>query len=383
MADWTSFYHYLDHEAQEEFFYSHLKAHANAAINYFQDQARRELRYTFRGKIVPIEIENLLKFILKRSLKNEAFPIFTDNQIGKTFKILDFEKTKKDDGSFLYLVRAGVIGTHNTYTFWVKEIKDKDRGRYPIWEIHYNDQVYREIPRHGNVFSHTKYQQEHIEKSSEMDYRWGIITLAEKRLMDTIHPIHDIDEIHEKKSDIEDTKKWLHDYQDDGTLLEMLRNTGLSKNKHEEQMALMLHCMLQRVDGPFSVFKAYERIQYFKNALDIHKTWSYYNHQEYLAGDILSNYMHIFVKNEPKIYIPFTGSNQDIQKYTPVAHKPLTFPSIRSFFINHRKEIDEVFQQITQDNKKYINMWLDTQKIQGWKEAWLEVKKRIRKKDFD
>ena len=40
-----------------------------------------------------------------------------------------------------------------------------------------------------------------------MDYRSGIITLAEKRLMDTIHPIHDIDEIHEKKSDIEDTKK--------------------------------------------------------------------------------------------------------------------------------------------------------------------------------
>ena len=104
-----SIYSYLDHDAQEEFFYSHLKAHANAAINYFQDQARRELRYTFRGKIVPIEIENLLKFVLKKSLKNEILPTFTDNQIGKTFEIFDFEKTKKEDGSYLYLVRAGVI----------------------------------------------------------------------------------------------------------------------------------------------------------------------------------------------------------------------------------------------------------------------------------
>lgn len=378
--EWLSIHNYLDPELQEELFYTGLKANANAAINFFQQEARRELRYTFRGKIVPIEIENLLKYVLKKSLAPEKISLFHDTQINQKFDIIDFEKTTKEDGKPLYLIKALIQWSGKTITFWVKETFDRKWWQYPIREIHYNDKVYREIPRHGNVFSHTKYQQEHIEKSTDIDYYHEKITLPEKRMMDAVHPIHDIDEI--KNGDIEDTKKTSTDYISNGALLEILQETN-PKNKQTEYYHTVLHSMMQRIDGPYSIFKAYERIQYFKNAIDIYNTAEYYNHKEHLSGDIFSNYMHIFAKNEAGIYIPYSGSQQDIERHIPIAHKPLSFPSIRAFFMNHGKEVTEIFQWVIRKRKDFHRKWLATKSIEQWYDAWKVVQQRLKKKNFD
>jgi len=338
------------HTHHDELFYTAIKEYAKKALNFFQQETRRELRYTFRGKIVPIEIENVLKHILKRSLRNEQFDQFYDPQLGRKLTIQEFEKSKKADGRYVYFIKVSIEWQAEPFSFAVKEIIDRERWRYPLWEIYYKDNVYREIPRHGNVFSHSRYQQEHIEKSTDMDYRDNKMSLEQKQLIDSVHPIHDIDEI--EKWDVEDLKKSTVDYNDDGTLLALLHQTIDREDKTAEQHITALYNMLSRIDGPSSIFKAYERIQYFKNALDIFQTAWYYNHKEVLAADILANYMPRFLANKPEVYLPFTWLQADIDSHQPIAHRLLSFPSIRSFFHNNKKDISAVFYDTL---KKYPN----------------------------
>jgi hypothetical protein len=157
-------------------------------IEDYATELRAVVRYLFKGQVVPHEIQEHCKTL---------FP--------KLEEVSTWTRIKMQEDELQYGIKA-VAPKERSINIFEKDkgvtslrirlTRDLAWGNHPLWEIMYNNTLYREVPYNGNVYSHLHHQHPWYEKAylgSLEDAH--IITSTQKELLTVFHRIHDLPEM--------------------------------------------------------------------------------------------------------------------------------------------------------------------------------------------
>jgi hypothetical protein len=323
-----------------------FKKTGDQALEHIKDKASKEIRYSFLGKLFPLQIENFLKCVFKNSIYDRTTESFKDAEYGHEYIISNISI---NDANGLESYDILYLHNNKTDTIRIYQTLDSQRGEYPIRECEYQDNIYREIPYNGNVYSHTKNQQKHIDKYTDIDYSAGIINNSSREIINSFHPRHDLGEIFGR--DINDTIKTLQDYEEEQVpFIKLLDTLILAKviTENDKQLALEL---CNKTDGSNNLFKVYERLTYISDAIKIYNTSKYYNQKQFAAGDILGSQLPYFTN--PKYHITIPSENN--KATTTSNYTPQHFESVRIFLKENKEHIEEIIEWLEKNQNNIPN----------------------------
>lgn len=323
-------------------------------LEHYKTQTQHELRYAFKGQMLPKIIQDTLKRVMKNHEhihEQQTYNITDEDKQEQQIYIQKLHKTT--DNKWLRTYDLAYDINNTTQSIIIKEIFDPRRGKFPIWSVLYNTNEYRQIPYNGNVYIHSHYQQDHIENCTSIDMYNDIITPYQWQLLRSLNPNHDLPEI--IGADTYDPEKTVEQYDDEsGAFIKLINEYHKLSEDTPEHIDMLKTLLTSWLDKSGTLFKLYERINYMNDAVSIYKTAKYYNYEELFAARIIANYIPKILEGAELVHLPTDPFNSE-EHIHPGTTKVSELASIDFFFQQNKEYIDAIHEHTIRDfDKKYL-----------------------------
>ncbi len=253
-------------------------------IEDYATELRAVVRYLFKGQVVPQEIQEHCKVL---------FPKLED--------IHTWTRLKMPENELQYGIKTVGNKERSVNIFeqgtWVKTLRirltrDLAWGNHPLWEIVYDNTLYREVPYNGNVYSHLLHQHPwYVQKYLTSLADAHIITDTQKELLTIFHRIHDLPEMNNGDHFAPDKHEG-HIEEDAHAIWLILDYANVEYTLPEKTF---IQWLFTRFEGNDTIFKPGEIINYFRDALNVFDHRQFYAHDAGFALSIFNNYFPRFL----------------------------------------------------------------------------------------
>lgn len=297
-------------------------------IEEYQQELRGVVRYLFKGQVVPSSIEQHCKILFA-----EVENIHTRTRIKKTNDVQYGIKMTSPQEWSINIFQPG----HDVIRLHMRLIYDTARGAYPLREIAYEKKIYREVPYNGNVYSHLHHQHPRFENAYLASLvQAGLITPTQKDLLAIFHRVHDLPEI--SNGDQFALDKHDGHTEKDSHAIGML--IDIAKLDYTQQEKKYMQTLFQNFEGNDTVFKPWEIINYFRDALNVFDQRHFYAHDAGFSLSIFNNYFPRFLDRAHAVTLLHNDKKSEQRSTLPLQDIPLA----KVFFHENASKIDHMIQ---------------------------------------
>ncbi len=298
-------------------------------IEDYATELRAVVRYLFKGQVIPLEIQEHCKALFQ-----------------KLEDIHTWTRLKMPENELQYGIKAVGNKERSINIFeqgtWVKTLRirltrDLAWGNHPLWEIVYNNTLYREVPYNGNVYSHLLhqhpwYEQKYLTSLADAN----IITRTQKELLAVFHRIHDLPEMNNGDHFAPDKHEG-HIEEDAHAIWLILDYANVEYTPAEKTF---IQWLFTRFEGNDTVFKPGEIINYFRDALNVFDHRHFYAHDAGFALSIFNNYFPRFLDRTHTVTLLHDDKISEQRSTLPLQDIPLA----KVFFNENAAKINQIIK---------------------------------------